>query len=316
MNRRIIGVSEEHDCFAEEQNGFRKNRSCTDHVYTLTSIIRNRKQNKQPTFVAFVDLEKAFDRVDRNLLFFKLRSLGFGGKLYQAIKSIYHTCKARININGYLTTEFSSEFGVRQGDSLSPTLFGLFINDLAHEINTSGHGIKITNNFKINMLMYADDLAIISESEEDLQNMLDSLHEWCTKWCMRVNVNKTKIVQFRCKSQSATNKQFLYGNKHVEVVSKYKYLGLILDEYLDYNTTATALAGSAGRALGSVCSKYKKLKGLGYQTFTNMYNSGVVPIMDYCSGVSGCQNFGKIDTVQNRALRFYLGVHKFHPTLQ
>ena len=71
-----------------------------------------------------------------------------------------------------------SEFRVRLGDSLSPTLFGLFKNDLAHEINTSGHGIEITYNLKINALMYADNFA---ESEKDLQNMMYSLHYWYTK---------------------------------------------------------------------------------------------------------------------------------------
>ena len=93
--------------------------------------------------MAFVDLEKAFERVDRNLLFYKLRALGFGGKIYQAVKSIYQKCTACINVNGYLTDEFSSDFGVRQGDSLSPTFFGLFINDLAQDVKNAGKGVTI-----------------------------------------------------------------------------------------------------------------------------------------------------------------------------
>ena len=105
--------------------------------------------------------------------------MGFGGKLYQAIKTLYHKCSARINVNSYLTNNFSSDFGVRQGDSLSPTLFGLFINDLATELNNSGIGISIINDLKVNVLMYADDLAILSESEQDLQNMIQTLFEWC-----------------------------------------------------------------------------------------------------------------------------------------
>ena len=71
----------------------------------------------------------------------------------------------------------------------------------------------------------------------------------------------------------------------MEVVGRYKYLGLVLDEFLNYDTTATVLAESGGRALGAVYSKFKQLKGLGYNTYTKLYNTGVTPILDYCSGV-------------------------------
>ena len=315
LNNRIVNVAEGNQCFVDEQNGFRKNRSCSDHLFTLTSIIRNRKHRKLSTYVAFVDLEKAFDRIDRTLLYYKLRNMGFGGKIYQAVKTIYQKCSARININDYLTNNFSSEFGVRQGDSLSPTLFGLFINDLATDLNNSGNGINIENDLSVKVLMFADDLAILSESEQDLQNMIQSLYTWCKKWRMKVNVNKTKIVHFRNKGQQHTHFNFSYGSEDIEVVESYKYLGLIFDDHLDYNTTANALSGSAGRALGGIYSKFKKLNGLGYQTYTKLYHTGVVPIMDYCSGIWGYQNFGKLNTIQNRSQRLYLGVHRFASNL-
>ena len=65
LNNRIVQIAEQHKLYADEQNGFRKNRSCEDHLFSLSSIIRNGKREKLPTFV---DFEKAFDRVDRNLL--------------------------------------------------------------------------------------------------------------------------------------------------------------------------------------------------------------------------------------------------------
>ena len=89
----------------------------------------------------------------------------------------------------------------------------------------------------------------------------------------------------------------------------------ILDEHLDYSTTANVLSGSASRALGGIYSKFKKLNGLGYQTYTKLYLTGVVPIMDYCSGIWGYQHFGKLNTVQNRSQRLYLGVHRFAPNM-
>ncbi len=63
-----------------------------------------------------------------------------------------------------------------------------------------------------------------------------------------------------------------------------------------------------------VC-KFAKLKGIGFSTFTIHFRTGVVPILDYCSGIWGYQSFGQIDTFQNRAIHFYLGLHKFEPNL-
>ena len=168
-----------HGLYADEQNGFRKDRSCADHLFSLTSIIRNRKRDRLSTYVAFIDFEKAFDRVDRNLLFYKLNSMGLGGKMLNMIKNIYSNCESCVNLNGYLTNTFPSKYGVQQGDTLSPTLFGLFINDLADDLNASGKGIKLNEYLTIALFLYADDLAIMAESEEDLQVMLSILDRWC-----------------------------------------------------------------------------------------------------------------------------------------
>ena len=123
-----------------EQNGFRKGRACIDHIYALTSIIRNRKAKRKPTFACFVDFAKEFDCVDRKLLYCKLRHMGFNGNILKCIKAIYRQSKCVVSVNGHLTNCFPSNYGVRQGDTLSPTLFGLFINDLVSDIcdNTIG----------------------------------------------------------------------------------------------------------------------------------------------------------------------------------
>ena len=315
LNNRLVDTAEQNNLYANEQNGFRRNRSCEDHLFTLTSIIRNRKKEKLSTYVAFVDFEKAFDRVNRNLLFYKLKTMGIGGKVLSMIQTIYSDCKSCINVNGYLTEEFSSKFGVRQGDSLSPTLFGLYINDLAKDLKNTGLGVKLSDELTIASLLYADDLAIMAESEENLQCMLNVLENWCKRWRMRVNVNKTKIIHFRTTTQQQSTYNFHLNGNTIEYVDKYKYLGIIVDEHLDFNTTASVLAGSAGRALGSLCTKFHHLKGLGFKTFTTLYYSGVTPILDYCSSIWGSQKLEHIDTIQNRAIRFYLGVHKYAPNL-
>ena len=90
LNERIIKYCDENNILVDEQNGFRKDRSCSDHLFTLTSIIRNRLSQRQHTFCAFIDMEKAFDYLDRNMLFYRLSLYKIEGKMYNSIRSLFH----------------------------------------------------------------------------------------------------------------------------------------------------------------------------------------------------------------------------------
>ena len=126
VNNRLTTYLENNDMLSDEQNGFRAERSCEDHVFTLSSIIRN----KPSVFATFIDLKKAFDFVDRDLLLYKLLLLNIDGKIYNSIKSIYSKTTASIRVNGTLTDWIDCRSGERQGDNCSPTLFSIFIDDL------------------------------------------------------------------------------------------------------------------------------------------------------------------------------------------
>ncbi len=78
--------------------------------------------------------------------------------------------------------------------------------------------------------------------------------------------------------------------------------------------TANILAESAGKALGGIISKFKSAKNITYDIFETLFNTGVVPIMDYCAGVWGYSASDVINNIQNRAMRYFLGVNKFTPT--
>jgi hypothetical protein len=94
-------------------------------------------------------------------------------------------------------------------------------------------------------------------------------------------------------------------------VSSYKYLGIIFDEFLEFEEGVKALAGAGGRALGKIFASHKRLHGMGFDTFTKMYESMVDPIIFYGAGVWGTKNFHQPVTIQNRAQRLFLGVHKY-----
>lgn len=118
------------------------------------------------TYVAFVDLRKCFDFIDRELLLYKLLLNKVDGKLYQSIKSMYSHTTSCVRINNKLTEWFDCKSGVKQGDNLSPTLFSAFVNDLVTEINDFDIGVKVDNR-TISMLLYADDIAFLASQEND-----------------------------------------------------------------------------------------------------------------------------------------------------
>ena len=166
----------------------------------------------------------------------------------------------------------------------------------------------------VHCLLYADDIALIATSKEDLQNKLSLLENWCEKWRMKVNSTKSYLVHFRPCCVPNPSYLFVYNMDVIEIVSRYKYLGIVLDEMLDYSVIiANVLAYSGGRILGSLYTKFKNNKGFGYTTYTKMFDSCVSPILDYCSGVWGYNKLEKLNTVQNRAIRLFLGVHRFTP---
>ena len=164
-------------------------------------------------------------------------------------------------------------------------------------------------------MLFADDIVIMAETEEQLQKLLNFVNDWCRKWRMKVNKDKTKVMHFRRKAHNRTNSTFYLGGNELEIVDEYKYLGVFLDEYLDYNTCANILAGAAGRALGGIISKFKSIKNVGFETFTKFYHSGIVPIIDYCSGFWGFKTYNECNKIQQRALRYFVGVHSKSPLL-
>ncbi len=136
----------------------------------------------------------------------------------------------------------------------------------------------------------------------------------CAYRIIYYNARKSNIVHFRKPSQPRSSFQFVLGNTELNIVEHYKYLGIILNEFLDYDVTAQVLFDAANRALGSVINKYKSINGLGYYTYTRLFQSGLCSILDYGSEISGYKSFNKIDAIQNKTIRIYLGVHRIAPT--
>ncbi|KAF2350125.1 Reverse transcriptase domain [Trinorchestia longiramus] len=195
LNERMKHVVEEQGVMGEEQNGFRRDRRGEDNLFVVSEVIeRKRKENKK-VYLAFLDIEKAYDRVDRRRLLDALGKIGFSEKIVNIVKSLYENTCAVYRLGNLVTGQVRSVRGVRQGCTLSPLLFGLYTEELAVRLRMSGFGLKVGEE-KLSCLLYADDIAVVSESEQET----DRDREW--------NIGEVKIGRTK----------------------EYKYLGCMLSE--------------------------------------------------------------------------------------
>jgi len=154
LNSRLTVKLDDLEYLNDEQNGFRKGRSTIDHLSTLTTNIDTRKLRKTSTFCAFIDFKKAYDWVNRNLLFCKLESLGLSSKIIKALHSLYYiNVQSCVKINGNYTEWFDVKSGLKQSCILSPLLFNIFINNTVDEVKKLNVGVKLDNE-KICVLLY------------------------------------------------------------------------------------------------------------------------------------------------------------------
>ena len=249
---------------------------------------------------------------DDDFLNSALKNIGINNEFLNIMTALYKKTECTIKINDKVTDWFQTYAGIRQGQNDSPTQFAIYANSLAEDIKSLGPGIKIGDTL-ICLLMYADDIVLIAESEKDLQLMLDKLTRWCSKWRMLLNTEKTQTVHIRHKNAQKTTFIFKVAGTNVKIVNRYRYLGVTFNELFGKQEPGNILADGANRALGKLLSKYYLNKGLGIGTYTKLYESCVVPVMDYCSSIWGYNDNDKLDKIHMKTIRCYNGVNRYAP---
>ena len=233
-------------------------------------MIRHFLNNNEFLYCAFSDFTKAFDYVARAVIGYKLLKIGVRGEMLDIIKSIYQNVKSQIKKNNNLSSSFTCNIGVRQGEGLSPFLFSMCLNDLEDELRINGvHGIVI-DLIQLFVLLYADDIIVMATTASDLQKALDILENYCTRWKLTINIIKTKIVIFRKGGRLPLNVKYTYKGVDIEIVNKYSYLGVLFTSGGSCFKTQKKLAGQALKAiftLNKYLYKFTSLKYHMYWTF-------------------------------------------------
>ena len=226
LNQRLLEHVNSLNILHNSQIGFLPKNRTADHVLPYIENVYHHNENN---YACFVDFKKAFDSVWHDGLLFKLLKINFGGCFFNLIKSLYSNSTCSIKIDQTQTGPFSYARGVRQGCILSPLLFILFINDIPFSFEKIlSDPCVLPNGAKLNSLLYADDLVILSRSKIGLQNCLKTLSSYCSTCLLRINPKKKKVMIFQKRAKKNIDVNFYIDNEPVEIVQNYTYLGRVI----------------------------------------------------------------------------------------
>ena len=194
LHTRMDKICEREGFYGEVQYGFRKGKSTSDCVFMLLAAIRKAKKKRQVLTIAFCDIAKAYDSVNRELLYTKLDSIGFGGKIKRLIQSMYYNDSVQVKIGTGLSSPLWFTRGVKQGCVLSPLLFALYIATLGNVLHTMKEGVTFEG-VVVSALFFADDLVLISRTKRrGMERMLRAVNRFCEAMKMTLSVEKTVIL--------------------------------------------------------------------------------------------------------------------------
>ena len=215
--------------FTDAQAGGRIERGCIDHMYTLNAIVRERTKQNKPTFIAFLDVEKAYDRVWKDSMFDALWRNGLKGKLWRVMYNLNSKLKASVKTKFGNTRVFDVTEGIRQGGPLSGLEFGATMDQGERHLQNKGVTIQ-SHDLQIASLLLQDDIAIIADSPEKLQQALDEIFIFACQYRLIFNTEKCKIIVFNYNGTQRFS--WSLGGTIIEITTEHKWLGFVLNPNL------------------------------------------------------------------------------------
>ena len=315
LNERLTQVVEEHNLLGEVQNGFRKERGGCDNSFILDTILWKAKAQKSKVHMAFLDISKAYDSVNREVLWKRLSSMGFGGQFLSTLKSLYTDDCVDCVVNGIPTKQIFLRRGLRQGCSLSPMLFALYISGVGEDISASGLGFRL-GSITVSGLLFADDIVLVTRTKEGLKTLLDKTKEGFDKLRLSIGYEKSQIL-----SPDDVDWKLVDSHrdeeKSLKQVSLYKYLGVWT--YSSMYKTAV----EKQKLCVKTAQKYKGscfyVSRLGPDMMVDVLdctwlNSAILAILSWAEIIPFSEtNILEMERVQSQVAKFALGLPQSFP---
>ena len=216
----------------KEQSGFRKAHSTDSVLCYVSDVLYKEMDNGRLTGVVFLDLKKAFDTVDHGMLIDALSSYGITDIEKQWFTSYLQDRSQCTAIEKSLSQPRNVQLGIQQGSILGPQLFSLYVNTLPKSVKNG----KVMTYADDTMLLYS--ATSVAEIESRLNEDLLNVNEWLREHRLVLNTAKTKYMIFGTpqKLKNITEPIDINVNQtQLERVYGYKYLGVFLDQYLNWN---------------------------------------------------------------------------------
>ena len=223
------------------QHGFRKGYRCQDASSLLAWTIEEQKARKKSTYIAYLDVRKAYPTCRRAAMLERLFAKLTGGgdetrrpRVWTVIEKMLReeNCRSKVVVDGVESDEYTVGHGLREGAVLSPLLYTVFIDDLPARLKEYA-GVLVGGQ-RIRCLLYADDIALVAESAADLQKMLDACQAFADESSFQFSMDKSNVVVFGHRETGDGPSYFFLGNAEVKQVPSYTYLGLEMSRSLGF----------------------------------------------------------------------------------
>ena len=310
--KRLVSFFERFNIISKKQFGFQKRHNTEHAILDLKEYILSNMDKKETTAVLFLDLKKAFDTVNHEILLQKLEYYGIRGVAHQLISSYLLNRVQYTVVDNYESDLASILWGVPQGSVLGPLLFLIYINDLPNSCDMS-------------TWLFADDTALAVSSkhhkvlEEKLNIEANSVQNWLL--ANKLSIHYVKKTQYMLFTPNNKNNHNLNGFKlymaenYIERTNAYKYLGVIIDEKLDWKPQISQLC----QKLASVCGVISKVRYyLNSKSLMLLYHSLVASRIRYgilCWSTASKYDLKKLDVLHNRVVR-YITFSPYRTTLK
>ena len=298
-----------HDKLSPYKSGNRKMHSTETALINVTDNILKAIDEKSASLLVLLDMSKAFDSLNHNLLLGKLRKLGLKASVISWFSSYLSSRYQRVRYEDSVSELLPVTNGVPQGSILGPMLFTIYINDLISVITHSQPAAYVDDSQLHFKFSVSDSSSAMAAVNQDLRD----ISKWCAKNSLLINPEKTKLVVVGSAQliKRLPHISLSLLGKTISPVSVAKDLGVYIDQYLTYDVHVTKTVSSCMNQLVQI-GRIKHL--LDRKTLLLLINSFVFSKLFYCSSVWGNtskRNLHKLQLVQNFAARVVLGLKKF-----